>query len=211
MDSMPPWALYAIEKFQEQANGCTGKRGLSGSAWVTNDRHKEVTSWLNNEQLRAVYREWVDHPRIGPTAPGDGDIVSWSLGAIEICLADFILTDRHSPHPRQPIGPQPSEPPKTRGLLAYVRWVGVVIFRRQFEADKTAPIESWAQHYRMLERSMQNLWGGRRVRVHVRAKTLTKPARLVADALSQGILIPDIPSVTGLSRATVYRLLKRKD
>lgn len=174
------------------------------------DRKAARAALFTNDKIRSLYERLEEDPRIGPAAPGDGDIVLWASLAISLLLADFHQADKSLPYPRQDSHPPPADPPQSPDFLSNFGWMGLRMLYGSFKDSPLVPHSAWVDRYAELERDMWRLWGGRRIRVHSRSKRID-PEKSVRAALLKGVKISDIPATTGVSRATVYRILKRAD
>jgi hypothetical protein len=161
-----------------------------------------------NVEFRDQYARLEEDPRIGPSAPGDGDIVRWVYLAIGLLLMDFREADKERPFRREDPNPPGAIPAKKEGLFASFRWMGLTLLYAAYESEAQVPHVAWLDRYEMLGMDFHRLWGGRRVRVHKTSKKID-PERMVKEALQAGARISDIPERTGVSRATMYRILKR--
>lgn len=86
----------------------------------------------------------------------------------------------------------------------------MLVFYAAYGEERLVPHQAWIERYALLELDLRILWGGRRVRIPKRPKRGdTEP--LVRAALKSGARIADIPGAIGVSRATVYRILNRRN
>ena len=88
--------------------------------------------------------------------------------------------------------------------------MGEGYFYASYSGFAMVPREAWTERYRLFEKHLRSLWGGRRVRVHKRSKKVDSSSA-IKNALQLGVAIGDIPKKTGVSRATMYRVLKKQD
>lgn len=177
---------------------------------VPDDGKAARMALLADADLRDLYERLEHDQRIGPTAPGDGDIVLWVSLAISLLLADFHKTDQISPFPRQCAQPPPDSWPSSLGFIGALAWMGEKLFFATYSGAAMVPHEAWTERYLLFEKDLARLWGGRRVRVHKRSKRVD-PVLAVKEALRRGVDISDIPKTTGVSRATMYRILKKQE
>jgi len=126
-------------------------------------------------------------------------------------LYDFIKTDRVAAFDRQDPAPPPLQLPEGCDIFDGFRLMGLGLFYSAYAGCKTVPHVAWLKRQKLLEKETRRLWGGRRVRINKKRRAIDAidPVEKVKKALQSGVKIKDIPAATGLSRATVYRILKR--
>ncbi len=147
---------------------------------------------------------------IGPNAPGDGDIVSWQVCVCFIGVQHLAIATKQDMNPnlsiegwRLPIGT-----PKL-GPIEHFKLVSEHTIKQFFfQNDSAELMGALPELVQDLAHELSIQWGGRKVRVGVRRKLGDKTIR-IADELRNKTPIKDIPKKTGISRATVYRILKK--
>lgn len=155
--------------------------------------------------------ELAHDPWIGPDAPGDGDIVQWYFLAALLALAQlFKLT----PSQREALVRDRSGGESSRRGQPAFDVKGSRLQRRLREqarkliAADDPRIPAWDVFLDAVDEFLIDCWGGRQVRVHAREKVLD-PVGKVGRELQKGTPISKIPGIVGVSRATVYRILRR--
>lgn len=66
------------------------------------DRKAARAALFANDKYRVLYEMAEGDQRIGPDAPGDGDIVLWVSLVLSLLLIDFHEVDKTTPFPRPP-------------------------------------------------------------------------------------------------------------
>lgn len=148
-------------------------------------------------------------PWIGPAAPGDGDLVEWYSSVCLLALARAMGQEPAAQLPLPPLTIKHSTSEKSQKLLTRL-WT--------FRTDMAEPLlkdasaerhQAWQHVCTLIDDELALQWGGRRVRIK-KKNPVSDPQGKVARALQKNVPIEKIPAQTGLSRATVYRMLKRK-
>ncbi len=149
--------------------------------------------------------------RIGPSGAGDGDIIGWwfYLVRLGICCVVTIAPGDPIVDSQIPIGQQfPNL--KNIDLVEALEDLSHTVFSLQFPAPTEDQRVAWSAVFAAMVSELRHQWGGRTIKVHKRPKSLQSPEYLVKTELLNGTPIKDIPAKTGLSRASVYRHLKKR-
>lgn len=166
------------------------------------------------DSLSPGVREFIDRLNqdqvIGPQAPGDGDLRQWWFGFTLLLIKEFA-----SAAPGRTISPnffaELELPQRTanEGFGDYSRRSAEYIVSKAFRGLSGADLDDWSRLYGVLELELARNWGGRRVRIPARWKA-ANPAGKVAAGLRNGLPLDEVFAKAGVSRATGYRILKRK-
>jgi len=169
-----------------------------------------LQSLLGNTRFASAL-EALNASRVGPGGSGDGDIVSWwfSLVNIGICHAASSAPNADDmASPQKAIRPIPAE--AKEDLVSTLVERANAIFDHIYPAPTQDFANSWNVVLAAMVAELRQQWGGRTVRVHKRQKSTLSPEEIVKSELLSGTPIKDISEKTGLSRATVYRQLKKR-
>lgn len=166
---------------------------------------------INLTKLSPQARELIDllnsDPYIGPSAPGDGDIIEWWFGFVLVLLAELSRIAGV-----KPTGTLDIEPPnriKGAKFPVYCEALAQAMVEGMYPDLDQSGLATWRAMYAILEREQADKWGGRRVRISVRPKKRNSTEK-IAQGLRAGLPLDDVFSKAGVSRATGYRILRRK-
>lgn len=170
-----------------------------------------LQSLLGNTRFASVLAA-LNASRVGPGGSGDGDIVTWWFSLVNIGICHAAISTPNAAYdmasPQLALRP-PSAAAEEDFVLMLVDRANAL-----FDFTYPAPTQDFANSWNVVLAAMvaelHQQWGGRTVRVHKRQKSMFSPEELVKSELLSGTPIKDIPEKTGLSRATVYRQLKKR-
>lgn len=150
---------------------------------------------------------------VGPFAKGTGDIVQWCSLVCLLCICD--LKEQHKNGTLKSIDDlslnNDYKFPKAKAIQALADMVDK--YFSTYFADQDMPsilIENILLSRYLIRMELIHQWGGIGPRIHKRSK-VRNPKQRVRDALANGIPVEKISETAGISRATVYRMLKDKN
>lgn len=154
--------------------------------------------------------------RIGPHAPGDGDVLQWLHCLCLLGIAHvFYLTER--PERNSTVDKatflervMSTEPVGKAGSVMWLEWYWNAIFSACCPSPTIRQQSAWTSIRRLMVKETLSQWGGRKIRLHKRRKVRNRDERIAAELLKR-TPIQEIPGIVGVSRATLYRLLKKKN
>ena len=165
----------------------------------------------NLTKLSPLAMELIDRinsdPYIGPNAPGDGDVIEWWFGFVLVLLPELARIAGV-----KATGTFDFETPnriKGAKLQEHLETCGGRIVAALFPDLDQSGLATWRALYEILDRQLAENWGGRRVRISVRPKK-RNPTEKIAQGLRAGLPLDDVFSRAGVSRATGYRIIRRK-
>lgn len=159
--------------------------------------------------------------RIGPaTIKGDGNIIAWHHHAVLIGEVEFSRTvpglvrkatfDCVCEDPPRIVGES-----KGKYLFRALRLRAFAQIDAIYADISGEQWEAWSRLYDgVLAPEMAAQWGGRHLRLRqagYQPMTSSKtPGELVEEALKASVPIPEIPGRVGISRATLFRIMRKK-
>jgi hypothetical protein len=168
---------------------------------------------LHSEYLKLALDAINADMTIGPNAPGDGDLVQWYSTVCCVGVLDL---------------KQQQEQGSLRSIDEFFlgtqyKWskgkfvnaladMGEQLFATAFPDPDPAPIlvDNVLLHHWLIMQELIHQWGNRSPYIHKRRKIRNMRDR-VRDALAQQIPVEEIAEKIGISRATVFRILKEKN
>lgn len=181
---------------------------------MTGTPSKAKTSPLRELLGESELGQWLDRlnadPWIGPTAPGDGDLIQWHFGVCLIALQHALNQNPSTPKSKTVSKSSGSSSDgKSQKFMQSLR-DGRAKYARLFLSEATADQQQlWDWLCTLIDEELALQWGGRRVRIK-KKQPVPDPLGKVELALQSSIPIEQIAAEIGISRATVYRILKRK-
>jgi hypothetical protein len=167
----------------------------------------------SDERLKTALCVLNSHPRIGPTAPGDGDVIQW-FDAVCILGAGYVVNLTHADS-RQVNLEVAAEPDVQAFKLSRFEQAlsdqANAIFAHVIPKPTPTQTRIWKAVLNDVLMELGAQWGGRRVRVHKKSKSGATPLEKVQVELKKGTPLAEIPAKVNISRATLYRLLKTAD
>lgn len=166
---------------------------------------------LLDEAGLSSYLAVLNASRIGPSGDGDGDIIGWWFYLVRLGICYVITIAPGDPIVDSQI-PTNQQIPKSENidLVEVLEDLSHKVFDLQFPAPSEDQKSAWGAVFTAMVSELRHQWGGRTIRVPKRPKSLLSPEYLVKIELLNGTPIKDIPAKTGLSRASVYRHLKKR-
>lgn len=168
---------------------------------------------LHTESLKQTLDAINADTTIGPHATGDGDLVQWYstvcwLGVLD--LKEQIEQRNLQSANGFELGIE-HKWPKGKFVNALAD-MGEQIFSTAFPDPEPAPllVDNVLLHHWLIMMELIHQWGGRDPYIPNRRK-IRNMREQVREALAQQIPIEDIPKKIGVSRATVFRILKEKN
>lgn len=162
-------------------------------------RSRRMIATLNNDEI------------IGPCAPGDGDLIEWWFRYFLILIYEF--SRAHPDLPANDLASLDTRPTPKRAagehFADYCKKMALGFVADVFNGLTEPQAATWSKYYGLLESDLAKQWGGRKVRFSVRPKNGHAAGR-IAEGLRLGMPIDDAFRYAGVSRATGYRILKRK-
>ena len=173
----------------------------------------DLRRWLSSEFCKSALDAINTDPDIGPSAPGDGDVVQWYALLCWLAVRDLkeqLLAGKLRPVSDFELHTNYKFP--KANIPNALADMGEAIFCKAFPEPEPPPrlAENVLLYHSSIMMEFIHQWGGRSVRVHKRRKVRAARER-VREVLSEGVAIKDIPGLIGISRATVYRILEQKN
>lgn len=180
------------------------------SGILSNPTHSPLRELLGESELGQLLDQLNADPWIGPTAPGDGDLVSWYSGVCLLALGHAMSQELPTKDmARLQRSSTRSSSSKTQSLQETL-WNVQAAYGRPFLKDPAPESQqTWDWLCTLIDEELALQWGGRRVRIK-KKQTVPDSVGKVERALKSSIPIEQIAAEIGISRATVYRILKRK-
>lgn len=163
---------------------------------------------LSDPQAKSLLDRINADPHIGPDAPADGDLPRWfsMLVLLVVSCSQNVLVQAGV----DPVAKTADATDKGGlQLLDLCESLADQVFLSVFPEPSEAQRQSWANLLACLTVEVSIRWGGRNVRIAKRRKLFNVRAK-VTSLLRTGTPLEEIPSKVGISRATLYRVLKQK-
>ena len=178
--------------------------------------HRPTThlDWLS-QAARDAIDDLNKSPTFGPDAKGDGDLMVWLRLMFLVMIQEFENTTPGfvaSKLAGWSFIPTPGAVGESKRsyFLREVRELFIGYLDRAYPNPPPEVVKAWAGVFDTLVAEMRVQWGGRSVRVPERRKPIHEPVAMVAEALRMGLHPLEAFKRAGVSRATGYRILKRK-
>lgn len=181
---------------------------------------RRLADELTDPELQQALNRLANDEVIGPLAPGDGDLIEWWGLALQLILAeisyrvssggallnDFSDDELASPADRSVFDVRGACNDEFLAVLNSAAWDGFFSCWPNASPDMATVFRDLNS---LLQGEISVHWGGRRVRLSIKPKT-KNPLGVVSRLLAAGTPIADIPRLSGVSRATVYRVMGKR-
>lgn len=166
---------------------------------------------LGTDEFKAMLDALNNDPTIGPNASGDGDIVRWYSSVCLLGIVDLSVANKNAClKPVEGYSIADGRWPGRGKFVLALADMGSKLFEEYFKSPSQELAENIQLHMDLIDIELAIRWGGRGPYVHKRAK-VGNVRQKIREALANGIAVESIAGHVGVSRATVYRVLKEKN
>lgn len=150
---------------------------------------------------------------IGPKAPGDGDVISWYSMVCKLGILHLteLLKDNALGPVEEFVMELTYKFPTAKFPNAMATY-GQQLYEAHFRSAESHPLlnANIQLDLNLINMEFIHQWGGREIRIPKRQKVRDVRPR-VRKALAEGVPMADIAKKIGISRATLYRIMKEKN